>query len=71
MSFNSYMCMSILMIFSNFILQDERYYRLTKEQAAKDVGQMIFLQGFFTIAEDATLGFIIDLYGRRGPLIVG
>ena len=43
MSFNSYLCMSILMIFSNFMLQDPMYYDLTKDQAAKDVGQMIFL----------------------------
>ena len=38
MNFTSYMCMSILLVFANFILEDERYYGLTKEQLAIDVG---------------------------------
>ena len=61
------------MIFSydSFILRDEKYYKVPKDDVAGTMGKVGLIDELICICFDFFLGPIYDLLGRKWPIITG
>jgi len=57
--------------YMSFILRDPKYYNLAQDKVVPEMSQMSVYAEFIMILEDLLLGPLIDLTGRKVPIILG
>ena len=57
--------------FCTFILEDPKYYDVPPNEIGGVIGTIGMYSEFFVIACDIVTGPIIDIFGRKKPVVIG
>ena len=69
--FSNMIALMIAIGYMSFILRDPQYYNLPQDKVVPEMSQMSIYAEFIMILEDLLLGPLIDLAGRKAPIILG
>jgi len=69
--FSNMIALMIAIGYMSFILRDPKYYNLAQDKVVPEMSQMSVYAEFIMILEDLLLGPLIDLTGRKVPIILG
>jgi MFS family permease len=65
------MCIQIILSFISFIIKDPKYYNVSNDIYASEMGYIASIAELVVIFFDIILGPIMDKIGRKIPIIVG
>ena len=57
--------------FCTFILEDPKYYNVPPDKIGEVLGSIGMYSEFFVIAMDIAGGPIMDIFGRKYPVVIG
>lgn len=70
LNFTLQVVMGIIYGFVTFILEDPNFYNLSKTEAAESMGFIGMLSEVANIIAELMMGLIINIFGRKKPLIL-
>lgn len=71
MIFQSYILLNFMASFLSFLVTSPDYYDVPKDHAGRVVGDLGFYGTISVMAFDLVLGTLMDLIGRKLPIIYG